>query len=121
MQKQAGAVEIWVIVESIYSMEGKMAPLREIADATKKEGGRLFIDDSHAVGVLGPHGAGGPAFCGLVPGEDYTAHVFSLCKAFNAGGGAICGASGLVRMIRYRCIAYSFSAGIAEPLKVSFC
>ena len=116
--KEAGAVEVWAVVESIYSMDGNLAPLRAIADAAKFVGARLIIDDSHGVGVLGPHGAGGPAACGLVPKIDYEVHVFSLSKALNSGGGAICGSTKLLWLIKRRSIVYIFSAGITDPIKV---
>src|SRR4051812_39342410 len=47
-----------VAVDSIYSMEGDTAPLEEIAEVSREFGARLLIDEAHALGVVGPKGAG---------------------------------------------------------------
>ena len=47
---------ILVVVESLYSMEGSIAPLREITEICKKNSVQLLVDEAHAIGILGPEG-----------------------------------------------------------------
>src|SRR5580704_18806343 len=49
---------VLVVVDGVFSMEGDIAPLREIAALTERFGARLMVDEAHAVGVLGARGAG---------------------------------------------------------------
>src|ERR1700761_3615502 len=49
---------ILVVVDGVFSAEGDVAPLREIADLCERFGARLMVDEAHALGVLGPRGAG---------------------------------------------------------------
>jgi 8-amino-7-oxononanoate synthase len=54
-----------VITESIFSVDGDLAPLRALHSACRERGALLLVDDAHAVGVIGPAGAGGVADAGL--------------------------------------------------------
>ncbi len=72
-----------VIVESLYSMEGDMAPLNEIVGIAKRFGAMLLVDEAHAVGVLGEHGRG------LIPfslAKDVDIIVGTFGKAFGGYG-----------------------------------
>ena len=85
-----------VAVESVYSVLGDAAPLREIHALTTACGALLLVDEAHGIGTIGPRGAGGVAAAGLAgdPGIVITA---TLSKALGAAGGIVAGPSVLRR------------------------
>lgn len=56
--QSAGFQNIWVITESVFSMDGDMAPLYDIVALSKKYGARVYVDDAHGIGVFGKTGLG---------------------------------------------------------------
>ncbi len=96
-----------VCVEGIYSMDGDMAPLDEIADVVKKHDAVLLVDEAHSTGVLGPEGRGAAAFFGLEGQIDL--HVGTLSKSLGACGGFVAGSRAAVTYIRYLARAGMFS------------
>ncbi len=76
-----------VLTESVFSMDGDLAPLEALADACEEYGALLMVDDAHATGVLGPGGAGAVRAEGL---EDRVAlTVGTLSKALGSHGGFV--------------------------------
>ncbi|WP_412539613.1 8-amino-7-oxononanoate synthase [Longispora sp. K20-0274] len=82
---RAGAL---VIVESIYSVDGDLAPLAELHRACRDAGAVLVVDDAHGLGVIGPRGAGGPADAGIA-GEPDVIVTATLSKSLGAAGGVV--------------------------------
>ncbi|NJC83626.1 8-amino-7-oxononanoate synthase [Planosporangium mesophilum] len=85
-----------VVTESVFSVDGDLAPLRALHAACREYGALLLVDDAHGVGVLGPHGAGGVAAAGLA-GEPDVVVTATLSKAFGAAGGVVAGPAELRR------------------------
>src|SRR4029453_11119455 len=85
-----------VVTESVFSVDGDLAPLRELHATARRHGAILLVDDAHAGGVLGPAGAGGVAENGLA-GEPDVVVTATLSKAFGAAGGAVAGPAVLIR------------------------
>jgi 8-amino-7-oxononanoate synthase len=85
-----------VAVESVYSVLGDAAPLRELHALASAHGALLLVDEAHAIGTIGPHGSGGVAAAGLAgdPGVVVTA---TLSKALGAAGGVVAGPAALRR------------------------
>ncbi|PRY62156.1 8-amino-7-oxononanoate synthase [Glycomyces artemisiae] len=85
-----------VAVESVYSVLGDAAPLADLHALTSAHGALLLVDEAHAIGTIGPHGAGGVAAAGLAgqPGIVLTA---TLSKALGAAGGVVAGPAVLRR------------------------
>ncbi|WP_026924502.1 aminotransferase class I/II-fold pyridoxal phosphate-dependent enzyme [Glycomyces arizonensis] len=85
-----------VAIESVYSVLGDAAPLREIHALTSAHDALLVVDEAHAIGTIGPRGAGGVAAAGLSgdPGVVVTA---TLSKALGSAGGVIAGPAALRR------------------------
>jgi 8-amino-7-oxononanoate synthase len=79
-----------VVTESVFSVDGDLAPLADLHTLCRTHGAVLLVDDAHAVGVLGPHGAGGVAAAGLA-GEPDVVVTATLSKAFGAAGGIVAG------------------------------
>ncbi|WP_170430293.1 8-amino-7-oxononanoate synthase [Ruegeria arenilitoris] len=85
-QVTGGSGQVWIAVESVYSMEGDIAPLTALSDLAVEHGAILVVDEAHATGVFGPNGKG------LAHG--LTADVLTLhtCgKGLGVAGGLICG------------------------------
>lgn len=83
-----------VVVESIFSVDGDLAPLRELHAVARAAGAVLLVDDAHAVGVLGPHGGGAVAQAGLA-GEPDVVVTATLSKSIGAAGGVVAGPASL--------------------------
>lgn len=76
-----------VITESVFSMDGDIAPLRDMTDIAEYRGAMLMIDEAHASGVFGPHGSGLIRAEGLEPRVNIS--MCTLSKAFGGYGGAV--------------------------------
>jgi 8-amino-7-oxononanoate synthase len=101
------AARILVITESVFSMDGDRAPLREVIALKKQYGAQLFLDEAHAVGVLGQNGRG------LAAEEELETEVDlqmgTLSKAFGVSGGYICGPRPLIEWLINRARSFIFS------------
>lgn len=84
-----------VVTESVFSVDGDLAPLPSLHEACRRYGAVLLVDDAHAVGVLGPRGAGGVAAAGL-SGQPDVVVTATLSKAFGAAGGVVAGPAELI-------------------------
>ncbi|HEU4425463.1 MAG TPA: 8-amino-7-oxononanoate synthase [Pilimelia sp.] len=83
-----------VVTESVFSVDGDLAPLRELHAAARRYGALLLVDDAHAIGVLGPGGAGAVAAAGLC-GEPDVVVTATLSKALGGAGGLVAGPAAL--------------------------
>lgn len=79
----------WIVVESLYSMDGDIFPLDRLVELAREHGAYTYVDDAHAVGVLGPGGRGGPAHHGVAGEVDVV--VATLGKAFGVAGAVVLG------------------------------
>ncbi|WP_373551417.1 aminotransferase class I/II-fold pyridoxal phosphate-dependent enzyme [Haliscomenobacter sp.] len=86
--------QIFVLVESVYSMDGDEATLLELVELCEKYGAALIVDEAHATGVLGPEGRGLVAELGLE--ERVWARIYTFGKALGGHGAAICGPGYLI-------------------------
>jgi len=98
-----------VVVDGLFSMEGDIAPLPDIARVCKKYGARLMVDDAHALGVLGG-GRGTAAHFGLGSEVDLIMGTFS--KSLASVGGYIAGDEDVIHYIKHHARSLIFSASI---------
>lgn len=105
-RSQPGNGGVLVAVDGIYSMEGDWAPLAEIRSACDDHGARLLVDEAHALGVVGPAGAGTAAAVGVR--TDLLMATFS--KALASCGGFVAGPADVVDYLRVFCRPMLFTA-----------
>jgi 8-amino-7-oxononanoate synthase len=98
---------IVVVTESVFSMDGDRAPLRDLVDLKNRFGALLFLDEAHAVGVIGPNGCGLAAEENLAAGVDVQ--MGTLSKALGLSGGYICGSRDLIEWLINRARSFIFS------------
>ena len=106
---------ILVVVDGVYSMEGDVAPLPEIADLCGRYGARLMVDEAHAFGVLGARGAGAAEALGVEDRVDLRMATFS--KSLASCGGVIAGPADVLEFLRIAARPFIFTAS-AVPAAV---
>ena len=99
--------EILVVTESIFSMDGDAAPLREIVALKEKFGAWLMVDEAHATGIRGKNGRGLADELGV--GGQIEIQMGTLGKALGASGGHICGSRALIDFLVNRARSFIFS------------
>ncbi|MEU7802392.1 8-amino-7-oxononanoate synthase [Micromonospora arborensis] len=85
-----------VVTESIFSVDGDLAPLTQLHTVARRHGALLLVDDAHALGVTGPAGAGAVAAAGLA-GEPDVVITATLSKALGGAGGVVAGPAEFIR------------------------
>lgn len=94
LQSEPGAAAL-LASDGVFSMDGDVAPLRELAALCREQGATLHVDDAHGLGVLGPEGAGSVAEAGL-DAQDVPVLMATLGKALGVAGAFVAGSAALV-------------------------
>jgi glycine C-acetyltransferase len=104
-----------VVSDGVFSMDGYLAPLPEICDLAERYDAQVMVDDSHAVGFMGPGGRGTHEHHGVMGRIDAISGT--LGKALGgASGGYVSGRKELVALLRQRSRPYLFSNSVAPPI-----
>lgn len=99
--------QVLVVTESVFSMDGDRAPLRELVELKDRFGAWLLVDEAHAGGVFGEQGRGLVAAAGLT--ERVEVHLGTLGKALGAAGGFIAGRRELIDWLVNRARSFIYS------------
>jgi 8-amino-7-oxononanoate synthase len=100
-----------IVIDSLYSMNGDIAPLPAIVELAEAYGAWVFLDDAHATGVVGPGGRGLAHAYGLEDKVDIIMGVFS--KSLAATGGFVAGSAELIDHLRINARSFMFSNALA--------
>ncbi len=107
--------KILIATDGVFSMDGSVAPLKEICDLADKYNAMTMIDDSHAVGFIGKHGRGTHEECGVMGRIDII--TGTLGKALGgASGGYTSGRKTIIDLLRQRSRPYLFSNTLAPSI-----
>ena len=115
LEAARGSRRVLVVTDGVFSMDGYLAPLTEICDLADEYGAMVMVDDSHAVGFVGPTGAGTPELAGVQDRVDVVSGT--LGKALGgASGGYISARGEIVELLRQRSRPYLFSNAVAPSV-----
>lgn len=114
LEGQLAKADSWphalVLTDGVFSMTGQVAGLKALADLRRRHGFRLYVDDAHGLGVMGPQGRGTAASLGVNDDVDLLFGTFS--KAFASLGGFVAGDARVINFLRHRARTQVFSAAL---------
>ncbi|MEU6275908.1 glycine C-acetyltransferase [Streptomyces populi] len=115
LKEASGARRRLIVTDGVFSMDGYVAPLQEICDLADRYDAMVMVDDSHAVGFVGPGGRGTPELHGVMDRVDII--TGTLGKALGgASGGYVAARAEIVALLRQRSRPYLFSNTLAPVI-----
>ncbi|RFS85002.1 8-amino-7-oxononanoate synthase [Actinomadura spongiicola] len=103
-----------VVTDAVFSVDGDLAPLRDLHTAVRAHGALLIVDEAHALGVVGDHGRGAAHAAGLA-GEPDVILTVTLSKSLAAQGGAVLGAPEVIDTLVDTGRSFIFDTGLNPP------
>jgi 8-amino-7-oxononanoate synthase len=100
-----------IVVDGVFSMEGDTANLPEIVNLARRYGARIYVDEAHAIGVLGQSGRGTAEHYGVETDVDVVMGTFS--KSFASIGGFVASRRDVIEFIKHHSRAFVYSASLA--------
>lgn len=114
LEKSPGSGRRLIVTDSVFSMDGDLAPLAEIVELAREFGAAVMIDEAHGVGVIGPGGAGLAAELGLE--NEIDVQVGTLSKALGAQGAYVAGSRTLIDFLINRARCFIYTTGLPPAL-----
>ena len=103
-----------IVTDGVFSMDGDIAPLPDLAELKEKHGAILIVDDAHATGVLPPRGRGSADYFGLNGKIEVQMGTFS--KALGTYGAYVCASHALVDYLINKCRTFIFNTGLPPAI-----
>jgi glycine C-acetyltransferase/8-amino-7-oxononanoate synthase len=113
LQRAAGRASL-IVTDGVFSMDGDIAPLADLAELSRRHDCRLLVDEAHATGCLGPGGRGSVAAAGL--SEEVDVIVGTLGKALGGYGAYVCGSAELMDFLVNSARPFIFSTAPPPPV-----
>lgn len=104
----------FIVVESVYSMDGDLCPLKEVVELSKRYGAEVIVDEAHGIGTIGEQGLGLTVELGLQ--DEVLARVITFGKALGVEGAAVLGKENLKQYLVNFCQSFIYTTGISYPL-----
>jgi glycine C-acetyltransferase len=104
-----------IVTDGVFSMDGYLAPLKEICDLAERYGAVVMVDDSHAVGLIGAGGKGTPELAGVSDRVDIYTGTFGKALG-GAAGGYVSGRKEVIEILRQKARPYLFSNSLAPAI-----
>jgi 8-amino-7-oxononanoate synthase len=114
LQQAGGAKRRLIVTDSVFSVDGDLAPLADLVALKARYGAWLMIDEAHATGVLGARGAGLAEALGVAGEIDI--HMGTFSKALGSQGGYIAGERRLIDYLHNRARSFIYSTALAPPV-----
>ncbi len=103
--------EKWVISESLFSMDGDLAPLNEISKLCEKDNTTMYVDDAHGFGIYGENGAGSLSAVNLTE-EQAPVMVATFGKALGVAGAFVAGSEALIESLIQNARSYIYTTAL---------
>ena len=113
--RKSGAMS-WIVVESIYSMDGDLAPLADLFEIADRHGAMLVVDEAHATGVWGRNGRG---FTEIYEGHPNLITLHTCGKAIGSSGAIVCASGQIIDYLITRCRPFIYSTAPPPILAVA--
>jgi 8-amino-7-oxononanoate synthase len=104
-----------VATDGVFSMDGDIAPLQELAKSAAERKAWLVVDDAHGIGVLGDTGRGSLEHCRLT-GDDVPVLIGTLGKAFGSFGAFVAGSRDLIEFLVQKARPYIYTTALPQPV-----
>jgi 8-amino-7-oxononanoate synthase len=111
---EAGERASLIVTDGVFSMDGDVAPLEDLARLAREHGCRLMVDEAHATGAMGPGGRGSVAAAGLSKEVDLV--VGTLGKALGSYGAYVCAGAELSEYLLNTARSFIFSTALPPPV-----
>jgi 8-amino-7-oxononanoate synthase len=110
LKKQGEARRVLIVTDSVFSVDGDVAPLSELVALKERYGAWLMIDEAHATGVFGAKGAGLAEAAGLT--ERIEVHLGTFSKALGSFGAYVAGSAPLIELLHNRARSFIYSTAL---------
>ncbi len=107
LARRPSAKRTLIVTDGLFSMDGDIAPMKDIAQLAEQYGAEVYVDDAHGTGILGPTGRGTLEHCDVESRVPY--HMGTLSKALGSAGGYLVGSAAFVAYLVNTCRAFTYT------------